>query len=200
MYDKVTVRNEWICDAQTDRRCDDIMPSFGGIQIQRFKSYGEDTKCWLLYIWPLSVTLTLGVATQLLPFAHVLIIVINCDKLFFFKNQQLKSYGADTKCRLFNIWPQSMTLTFWVATQLLRSACFLIMVITCAELFQKKISSLKVMEKPGNVDFLLWNENFLTFDVWVWSWPWNPIIAVCTLSHSGYRLCRQVISKNFSAV
>jgi hypothetical protein len=59
--------------------------------------------------------------------------------------QRFKSYGADTKCRLlimkwrlFNIWPLSVTLTLGVATLFLRSAHHLIMVITCAKLFQTR--------------------------------------------------------------
>jgi hypothetical protein len=48
----------------------------------------------------LSVTFTSGVATQLLRYAHCLIMVITCAKLLK-KNQWFKSYGADTKCRLF---------------------------------------------------------------------------------------------------
>jgi hypothetical protein len=44
-----------------------------------------------------------------------------------------------------------------VATQLLRSAHCLIMVVTCAKLFQNIFSSLKVMERTRNVDFLTLN-------------------------------------------
>jgi hypothetical protein len=52
------------------------------------------------------------------------------------------------KCRLSNIWPVSVTLTLGVATQFLRFAHHLIIVITCAQLhvFQKMFSGLKVME------------------------------------------------------
>jgi hypothetical protein len=85
--------------------------------------------------------------------------------------QQFLSYAADTKCilfiikwRLFNIWPLSVTLTLVVATQLLRSAHCLIMLITCAKLFLKNFSGLKVMEQTQNVDFLLWKIYFLLWN------------------------------------
>jgi hypothetical protein len=50
----------------------------------------------------------------------------------------------------FNIWPLSVTLTLGLATQLLRSAHCLIMVITCAKLFEIFFSGLKVMEQTRN--------------------------------------------------
>jgi hypothetical protein len=116
---------------------------------QRFKNYGgtynEDfytfdlwagtkyslfiMKCRLFNIWHLSVTLTFGVATQLFRSAHSPI-MITCAKKF----QQFKSYGVDTKyrlfimkCRLLNIWPLCVTLTLGIATQWLRSAHCIIM-------------------------------------------------------------------------
>lgn len=61
--------------------------------------------------------------------------------------QRFKCYGADTKCRLFKIRPLSVTLTVGVVTQLMRSGYRLIMVITCAMLYQKIFCGLKVTER-----------------------------------------------------
>jgi hypothetical protein len=67
-------------------------------KIQRFKSYGGDMQCRLLYIRPLSVTL--GDSN---PIIALCTSSYNGDQLcqvIFLKFQQLKSYGADRKCRL----------------------------------------------------------------------------------------------------
>jgi hypothetical protein len=120
------------------------------------------------------VSITFGIAIKLLRSAHHLIKVITCAKLF--KKKRFKSYGADMKCILFillwhedffYIWPFYVTLTLGVATQL----------------FLKKIfSGKKIVERPRHVYILLWNEDFLTFDLLVSPWPWgsNQIIALCT--------------------
>ena len=54
---------------------------------QRFRSYEVDTKWRLFNIWPLSVTLEIGI--PLFPSAHCLMMLIICAKLF----QQYKIYG-----------------------------------------------------------------------------------------------------------
>jgi hypothetical protein len=74
------------------------------------------------------VTLTLGIATQLLLSAYHLIMVITCAKLLFVSNQRFKSYETDMKCTRFYTGPLSVTLTLGVATKLLHSAHHLIMV------------------------------------------------------------------------
>jgi hypothetical protein len=68
---------------------------------QRFKSPGADRKCrilslkWRLFnIWPLRVTLTLKVATQLLSSAHPLVMVITCAKLFKKNEAVLKLWSG----------------------------------------------------------------------------------------------------------
>jgi hypothetical protein len=63
-----------------------------------------------------------------------------CQVFFHFHYQRFKSYGADSECTIFNTWPSSLTLTFGTAIQLVRSVQRLIMVITCANLFQKYFS------------------------------------------------------------
>lgn len=70
-----------------DHLCKVILKTF-----KEFNSNGADTKCWLFYIWRLSVTLTLGVDTWLLHSAHPLIMEI-IFKTFF----EFKSYAANTK-------------------------------------------------------------------------------------------------------
>jgi hypothetical protein len=57
-----------------------------------------------------------------------------------------------------------VTFTWGVATQLLRSAHRLTLVITRAKLFQIIFSSLKVMELTRNVDFIM-KRRLLTFDL-----------------------------------
>jgi hypothetical protein len=47
-----------------------------------------------------------------------------------------------------------LTLTFGVATQCLRSAHVLILVINCAKMVFFKISAVKMLEGTRNVDFL----------------------------------------------
>jgi hypothetical protein len=79
-----------------DHLCQVIFKKF-----QLFKIYEANTKCrlfimkWkLLNIWPLSVNLAFGMATQFLHSAHHLIMVITFAKLF---QKVFSCYGADTK-------------------------------------------------------------------------------------------------------
>jgi hypothetical protein len=87
--------------------------------------------------WTFKCDLDLGVATQLLCFTHSLIKMIICAKLYQIFFQRFKSYGANTKYRLFNTWSLRVTLTLGVAIQLLCSAHILIIVIICTKLLKK---------------------------------------------------------------
>ena len=147
-----------------------FLPSHFKIHQGMAKLWTRQEKDPIFDIRPLSVTLSLELQTWVLHMTHCLLKVniSACHFKIHWRMAKLSTWH-NKKDTIFNLWPQSVTLTLELQTLVLHATHCLLMVNISAKTKSFKIHWGMAKLWTGQEKKTL----FFTFDLSVWPWPWS---------------------------